>query len=367
MAKGRTFDTSDIIHPGYLLGMELKARGISQKNFAAQISIQQSHLSEIIKGKRNITDQLAEKLEEVLGSSSEHWVKMQAEYGYKKKLAEQKNVEDRDAEAMLVEYDKIYDMRTIFCYVGIVSRSASERLDFCTNSLNFVSPTKQRQQVRVCFHRSEKTGLDTRMIATWAVLAKYEASLRPAPEGVFDKGKMDSLSYELRVIFNENNNTINRVERKLSEYGIKFCIVPKVKQASIDGYSFFTDDGKTPAIVITKRFNKIDNAAFAVMHEIGHLKLHSQKDDGGNINLAYADEELVTTEERAANEFAANALIPDAIWNNAPRVTMNPYIIQKEYSNWAKMNGLNKWIVLGRVSHETGMYMFKSDKSREIN
>ena len=62
MAKGRTFDTSDIIHPGYLLGMELKARGISQKNFAAQIAIQQSHLSEIIKGKRNITDQLAEKL-----------------------------------------------------------------------------------------------------------------------------------------------------------------------------------------------------------------------------------------------------------------------------------------------------------------
>ena len=128
---------------------------------------------------------------------------------------------------------------------------------------------------------------------------------------------------------------------------------------------FFTDDG-TPAIVITKRYNKIDNAAFAVMHEVGHLKLHSEKDDGGNINLAYADEDLITKEEREANEYAANALIPEYIWEKAPRVMMNPHFIQKEYSRWAKGYGLNKWIVLGRVSHETGMYMFKSDKTREI-
>lgn len=365
MATEKNNDVQGITHPGYILGMELKARGISQKNFAAQIAIQQSHLSEIIKGKRNITDQLAGKLEEALSIPAEHWIKMQAEYDFMTRLAEQKNVADRDAETTLTEYNVIYDMRTIYNYVGIITKPASERLRFCTNSLNFVSPTVQRQQVRGCFHRSEKTGLDTRMIATWAVLAKYEASLRPVPEGVFDKGKMDSLSKELSMIFNENNNTFNRVERKLSEYGIKFCIVPKVKHASIDGYSFFTDDG-TPAIVITKRYNKIDNAAFAVMHEVGHLKLHSEKDDGGNINLAYADEDLITKEEREANEYAANALIPEYIWEKAPRVMMNPHFIQKEYSRWAKGYGLNKWIVLGRVSHETGMYMFKSDKTREI-
>jgi hypothetical protein len=28
---------------------------------------------------------------------------------------------------------------------------------------------------------------------------------------------------------------------------------------------------------------------------------------------------------------------------------------------------LNPWIVLGRVSHETGMYRFTSDSSRSIN
>lgn len=366
MARKLENDVKDIIHPGYLLGMELKARGISQKKFAAQVAIQQSHLSEVIKGKRNITDQLAEKLEEGLSIPAEHWIKMQVEYGFKARLAKQKNVVDRDAENTLTEYNIIYDMRTIYTRVGILSKTASERLEFCTKSLNFASPAFQRQQVRGCFHRSEKTGLDTRMIATWAVLAKYEASRRPTPEGVFDKGKMDSLSNELRVVFNENNNTINLLEHKLSEYGIKFCIVPKVPHASIDGYSFISDDG-IPAIVVTKRFNRIDNVAFAVMHEVGHLKLHSKKGDDGKVNLAYIDEEFEPREEREANEYAANALIPESVWEYAPHVKMNPHFIQKDYFNWARKMGLNKWIVLGRVSHETGMYMFKSDKSREIN
>lgn len=366
MAKKENIQEKGIIHPGYFLGMELKARSITQKKFAAKIAIQQSHLSEIIKGKRNISDLLAAKFEEELSIPAELWIKMQAEYGYMKKLEIQKDVVEREAESSLMDYNVIYDMRTIYNYVGIIKKSASERLRFCSSSLGFISPTVQRQQVRGCFRRSEKTGLDIRMIATWAVLAKYEASLRPNPEGRFDKAKMDDLAKELSVIFNENNNTFNRVERKLSEYGIKFCIVPKVKLASIDGYSFFTEDG-IPAIVITKRFNRIDNAAFAVMHEVGHLKLHSEKDGKGNINLAYGDEELITKEEREANEFAVNALIPEHIWEKAPSVVLSPHLIQKKYSRWAKIHGLNKWIVLGRVSHETGMYMFKSDKSREIN
>jgi HTH-type transcriptional regulator/antitoxin HigA len=48
-------------------------------------------------------------------------------------------------------------------------------------------------------------------------------------------------------------------------------------------------------------------------------------------------------------------------------VPLNPYVIQKKYTQWAKSKGLNPWIVLGRVSHETGMYRFTSDSSRSIN
>ena len=78
-------------------------------------------------------------------------------------------------------------------------------------------------------------------------------------------------------------------------------------------------------------------------------------------------EELNTKEEQEANAFAAEALIPDDKWADAPVVSLNPVEIQQKYSKWAREKHLNKWIVLGRISYLTGIYMFKSDKTREIN
>jgi HTH-type transcriptional regulator/antitoxin HigA len=365
MARKETFDVNSITHPGFILGMELKSRGLTQKVFAAQIAIQQSHLSEIIKGKRNITEQLAEKLEDALHIPAEHWRQLQAKYDYKLKTANLKAVEEREADALLAEYNRVYDLKTIFKNVGIVMKSASEKLKFCLKVLCFGTPAVQMRQLKGCYHRSEKTGLDPRMIATWSVLAKYEAGRKPEPTERFDRDKMDDLAIELRLIFNENHNTINRVERTLAVYGIKFCIVPKVNHASIDGYSFFSNG--IPSIVITRRYNRIDNMAFAVMHEVGHLKLHSSEDDEGKINLPITDAEDIPLEEKEANEYAANALIPESKWADLPAMPLNPRSIQKVCTKWAKDNSINKWIVLGRVSHETGMYMFKPDASREIN
>ncbi len=362
MAKKEAFDALSNVHPGSIIRMELKARGIKQKDFAERIAIQQSHLSEILKGNRNISDQMAETIEKVLCIPSAHLIQLQAEYNFKKKSAQIKDIEEHDAEMALREYNEIYDMRVIFKQVGIKDCSSTEKLQFCKTALHFAPPVDQHRKAYGYYHRSERTGLDTRMISTWSVLAQYEAERQPDPTGHFDKSQIDQLSSELAVIFNENNNTINRVSRKLSEYGIKFCVVPKIERASIDGYSF-VQNGK-PSVVITKRYNRIDNMAFAVLHEIGHLKLHING-DGERVTVVDNDE-LGKKEEREANVYATQVLLPDSIWQDAPEAPMNPYLIQKKYSAWARKKGLNKWIVLGRISHDTGMYMFKTDSSREI-
>lgn len=358
-------ETIGVINPGYYLGKELKYRGISQKSFAAQLGIQASHLSEIIKGRRGINDLLAQKLEDTLGIPAEYWIELQAEYGYKQKMANLENQAERDAIDMLNKYNMVYDMRTIFKNVGYLDMTSCEKLDFCKKKLHFASPSIQQRGLQGLYHRSEKTGLDIRMIASWSVLAKYEAAQCPKPQGIFSRDKMDELAERLRVVFNENQNTLNRVKALLSEYGIRFCVVPKVEKASIDGFSFYL--GQTPCIVVTMRYNRIDNLAFAVLHEVGHLKMHSIEDSEGRINLAYGNEELITKEEEEANNFAANSLIPESVWMKAPDVPLIPAIIQKRYTNWAKTIKMNKWIVLGRVSHITGVYSFKSDSSRVIN
>lgn len=367
MANFTLKNASEAVKAGTVLGLELKARGISQRKFAEQIAIQPSHLSEIITGKRNLTEALAKKIEEGLDIPASHWLQLQAKYDIAKKEAELESNAETDALLLIEAYDKIYDLRLIFKRHGYSKAKPSEQLAFCYDKLHFRSPEEQRMLVQGRFHRSEKTGLDTRMIATWAELAKYQASTFPKPAAAFDSAKLDEMARKLRVVFHENVNTTNRVQCILGDYGIKFCVVQKVPRASIDGYSFVDEDG-VPSIVVTLRYNRIDNFAFAVMHEVGHLKLHLDSKGKWDVNLPIAgNEDLNTKEEKEANNYAANALIPSDLWQDTPEAPMNPYAIQGRYKKWAKAKGLNMWIVLGRLSHETGIYMFKSDNSREIN
>ena len=351
-------------HPGFILKTELRSRGITQKNLATMIDMQPSHLSEIIRGKRCITEMIANKLERVFHIPASYWMRIQLDYDYGTKIQNQNERNEVEAKKILDEYDIIYDMKLLYKSLGIIKYNSVQKLDFCTHTLGFVSPAHQNKANQGYFHRSGKTGLDKRMISTWSVLAMYESSCLQNPSAIFDSAKCDDIAHDLSCIFNENRNTINRVARLLAENGIKFCIVPKVPHASIDGFSFYNNG--IPSIVVTKRFNRIDNFAFAILHELGHLKYHLKKDSIGKVTVIDPDEESLTKEETEANEYARNVLIPESLWNTIPEVKLNPVDIQRKFTRWAKDNSINKWIVLGRISHETNIYMFKSDSSREI-
>ena len=69
------------VHPGDVLGEELKERGISQKEFAKLIGMQPSHLSALIHGMRNFTPTVAAKVESGLaGITADFWMRMQESY-----------------------------------------------------------------------------------------------------------------------------------------------------------------------------------------------------------------------------------------------------------------------------------------------
>lgn len=70
------------VSPGNILREELRERRISQKELAERIGIQPSHLSEIIRGKRDISRRVADKLEHELGIPSIDWMRMQLAYDY---------------------------------------------------------------------------------------------------------------------------------------------------------------------------------------------------------------------------------------------------------------------------------------------
>ena len=69
-------------HPGDILMDELKARGLRKMAFARQLQLTNSVFSDIIHGKKGMTQEIARKLEDHLGIAAEFWMKAQQNYDY---------------------------------------------------------------------------------------------------------------------------------------------------------------------------------------------------------------------------------------------------------------------------------------------
>jgi len=70
----------DAFHPGEFIKDELRAREMKQQELADDMGISKTVLSQIIHGKRNITPDIALKLERSLGINAELWMKLQVKY-----------------------------------------------------------------------------------------------------------------------------------------------------------------------------------------------------------------------------------------------------------------------------------------------
>lgn len=81
--NGKELVSDVLLHPGSVLGDELAARAIPQKEFADLLEMRASHLNELIKGKRHISALLALKLEQQLKISAGFWMRLQVEYDLK--------------------------------------------------------------------------------------------------------------------------------------------------------------------------------------------------------------------------------------------------------------------------------------------
>jgi len=350
-------------HPGTILKYELEDRGISQKDFAVMIGMQKSHLNELIKGKRPMSKPMADRIEDALGISAVSLVNMQTRYEHDIKVIGQRGAEELEARNTFSLYNEILDVKTLFKRLGLSFSSAVQQMRYLVEKMCLPQPAELKLETSGMFKKSTKTGQDPRMLMTWKILAETKAGEQKV-SGPFDKDRKEAIVNTLCAALHDNSSTEQKVKDILSAEGIAFCIEEKVEKASVDGYSFIKNG--TPYIILTKRYDRIDNFAFALLHEVGHIFLHYLEGSRSDFRLSIPDYDNESKEEKEANAFAANALIPDEEWKNAPKVRVNPIAIQRKYTQWAAEKGLNKWIVLGRISYETGMYKFRSDDSRRI-
>lgn len=207
------------------------------------------------------------------------------------------------------------------------------------------------------FKKSDKVNVDFDNLYAWENLCRYKASEIIVEEY---RGISDELIRNLKKIIYKNENLIDSIQNELSKNGIIFFVQEKLSKCPVDGYSFKLKE--SPVIVVTLRMKRLDNFAFSLFHEIGHVKLHSNMLDLGFIDIF--GEKNENEIENEANDFAAEYLYGREL---------NKKIFDLEFINDEILNELendfkiNAGIILGRYKYIHNRYRIKSEVDNVIN
>jgi HTH-type transcriptional regulator/antitoxin HigA len=328
-------------HPGSLLKDELEAREISQKDFALQL---------VIKGKRPITADLAILLESLLQIPADYWLRFQSQYEIQEARIKEKNILklvniglwEIIKECIPVNYFK----KLGYFVDDLASNIAKVHEIFNVTTIDELVGLKAKAQYKY-FRKSDKLTADDSHVLAWSGIVKYEASKMEVEK--YNAEKIEELTLELQAIFYKNKDVIEKTKQKLQEYGIKLIIVERPQgKTPIDGLAFWSGDN--PAIALGMRYNRVDNFAFTIMHEIGHFVLHLSDKSDSEI-LESSNKQLPI--EIEADEYAKAGVIPKSLWDEVCKI--------KQYNDapiiaFSKKYKIHATIIFGRICNHNANF-----------
>ncbi|WP_070137979.1 HigA family addiction module antitoxin [Crocinitomix algicola] len=353
------------IHPGEMILDEIMANGYSQSEFAKKLGMNRSQLNEIIKGKRDVNAELATLLEAALGLPAKYWLNLQNQYDIDKVKIEEKAAKQVDA---IKEFDAISQFVAVK-YLKKQSIICGDPVDDLPNIYNVYGVHNQQELIAeynnpqyARFRKSEKLNIDKTNLIGWVKYSEFTA--KRVDVSTFKDDSWESLKRELRKVIYDNRDVHERARNILGTYGIKLLYQPKAEKVPVDGIAFWSDEN--PTISMTLRHKRLDNFAFTLFHELGHVFLHLLGDrDKEIIDLFKNDEKFKTSkEEIEANDFASDNLIPKDDWSS---FMANESITEEMVYDFADKVGINASIILGRICFEIGRYNIKTSISHQIN
>jgi HTH-type transcriptional regulator / antitoxin HigA len=142
----------------------------------------------------------------------------------------------------------------------------------------------------------------------------------------------------------------------LAKTGIRVVIEPQMPRTYLDGAAI-RSNGSAPILALTLRYDRLDNFWFTLCHELAHVALHLQGEQGGS----FVDDLDVTDEsppERQADNAAARAMVGESEWKTfRQRVTPS----RDEVIRFAASMRVHPAIIAGRYRKETKNFRIFSD------
>jgi HTH-type transcriptional regulator / antitoxin HigA len=330
--------------PGERIAEELDARGWSQKDLATILGITPSVVSGVVKGKKCINTDLAQRLAAAFGNSAQFWGNLEGAY----RLALENHSRD-DIEEM----SSIYSVAPVgeMLKRGWIREWASTG-ELRDQILQFYSVRDLSEiATAVISHAAHKSPDERRPTAGQnAWLQRVRNVARELSAAKYSEQNFTTVIRNLRDLLREPEQ-IRHVPRLLAESGIRFVAVEPLPQTRIDGTCLWLDSS-SPVIALSLRYERLDSFWFTLFHELAHVNAR----DGCQLEIIDADligEKAVKTNdkpeyEHRADRFATETLIRQSeVENLIARV--RPPFSKAKIQGFAARMGVHPAIVVGQL------------------
>ncbi|MDQ0090887.1 plasmid maintenance system antidote protein VapI/Zn-dependent peptidase ImmA (M78 family) [Paenibacillus anaericanus] len=338
-----------IVHTGSIIKEYLDDIGLSPKECCKQIGISEEYFNNLLNGKNMITEEVANKLEEVIkGIPASYWL------NYDNKYREFLNRKEIGFQLYAIDELKSYARRFKFNTVfgGLdwdLTRQAKEMMELLGIS-SFEQFDTTYSNLNVDFMED---GGEKESIAIWLNLAREEVEIqnkdlsntnysKEVLTKSLDKFKLLALNYDYESSLKSTRKLLNRL-------GIYLVFIDAIDNSKVRGA--LTTYKENPAIYLSGRFKTHDHIWFALMHEIGHLIKHYTP----NRPIISFEDELFElrhtfdTKEEEANEFARDYFIDKSDYKKF--VDSNKFDEQGVYA-FAQTQNVLPGIVVARLQHD---------------
>ena len=282
------------VPPGATIREQLEIRKIKQKEFALRMGLSEKHISRLINGQVELTQDVALRLENVLGVPASFWNNLECIYREKLIRVEAELDLERDVElAAAFPYARMAALGWV-----PASRKAEEK---ALNLRRFFEVAKLDLLLSlripgIVYRRTGTNAVSDYSLAAWAQEARLEArQLKMAPIQI--PKIIEAIPAIREMTTKDPAEFCKHLTALLAGCGVAVVFLPHLSGSFLHGASFY--DGRHIVMGLTVRGKDADRFWFSLFHELGHIVQ-------GHIGSMETSQE----QEDEADSFAENILIP---------------------------------------------------------
>ncbi|MCY3657847.1 MAG: HigA family addiction module antitoxin [Caldilineaceae bacterium] len=339
------FQPDYTVVPGEIVSEHMEFMGMNQAELARRCGRSAKLISEIVNGKAPIEPETALQFEKVLGLDANIWLNLEASYRlFLAREAEARAASDAEEWARQFPVSKLAARGMIDA-----PRSSADKVEQLLTFFGVASVeawNRRYAEAHVAYRHSPSFKSKAPAFATWLRLGELQSLETQCDH--FDDQRFRSVLARIRGLTRVPlNDALQEAARLCREAGVALVVVPLLPHTHLSGAARWVGPHKA-VIQLSGRHKTNDHIWFTFFHEAAHLILHRVK----NRSSIFLDEAVLKNgceQERQANEWAGDFLIPQDVWQD---FILAGEFVEASVSSFAADIGVAPGIVVGRLQYE---------------